>query len=224
VRPGGLGTLGAWVIQAGIAGRSFARGDEQVKTHPLWDLYRLDPFARRLRLLQRNLAVTSARLAEAVSVPVHQIGHWSSGRSKPTGEHRRRLAAALGVGPRWLASDRDGAVDTCLYRFPGTCPFPDSGDLRPGEPDDAGGYRDGGHELSCVGCGQPYLHDPVRGWLYPVPARGGGASRSARAVSIGGVGGEPAEPWPHALWTSGAQGGGPGGGYGRPRIYQDGPR
>ena len=166
--------------------------------------FRLDPFARRLRLLLRNVGLSGAVVARTIGQPVHQLRHWASGRSKPGADEREALAGALGVHAEWLGEHFDDSADIALYRFR-ECPCGTGADLRAGVLDKIDGDPASGWGLWCCGCGQPYLLR-IDGWLLPVPVSDDGCPCPLVFAAVRdtheNVGGELARPWPHALWVS----------------------
>ncbi|WP_326581596.1 hypothetical protein OIE69_44590 (plasmid) [Actinacidiphila glaucinigra] len=186
-----------------------------LQEHHAWALLSLGPLPRRLRLLQTATKSTAVSLSRALDVGKHQIDHWASGRSAPRPERREALAAALGVHPAWLATDRDDCADSPLYVY-AACPCGTNAGFTSGPLEgDSPRYIQSLDSVQpvqwCDGCGQPYLSS--EGLLMPLPvtdetmtpgeaalARGEGPAYSAALVD----GPELGEPWPHGLWSPGA--------------------
>jgi transcriptional regulator with XRE-family HTH domain len=141
---------------------------DDLSRHRCWKVHQLDAFARRLRLLQTALKLTTVTVADRVGVPVHQVRHWADNDAKPTTQMRVALAEALGVHPDWFDARRDQVADICLYRFR-QCPCGTDAALRfdlldPRPPYIVGSEPTGGHGLWCADCGQPYVSDHIPGF------------------------------------------------------------
>ncbi len=179
---------------------------DDLSGHRCWKVHQVDAFARRLRLLQAALKLTTVAVADRVGVPAHQVRHWSDNNAKPTSQRRVALAEALGVHPDWFDARRDEVADVCLYRFR-RCPCGSDAALRsdlldPRPPYAVGLEPTGGHGLWCAGCGQPYVFDPD-GWLLVTPVLDGQPGYVPFAAALQGSGGrELADAWPHSLWVA----------------------
>ena len=182
-------------------------GHIDLREHDVWTLLELSPFSRRLRVWTATTRIGATALGAAIGVGAHQIGHWGTGRSRPSAADRIALAGALGVDPAWLAADRDHSADSDLYLYR-ACPCGSPAALVPGEAEHSA-YRGAGVEEVgvswCSGCGQAHAAVGASG-LIPLPLTQATVFPDRYPnyrAACAGRGSELDRAWPHALWCPG---------------------